>query len=99
MSNLNSCKNNFNIFKQWKNEEHIDAHKGEGGMKQYPPPPPRQIVNKNTIKAKLGDPALAPAPRQTHELPPPLDFQPMCIDGRALFQMCNGPEAVILKVK
>ena len=58
MSNLNSCKNNFNIFKQWKNEEPIDAHMGEGEMKQYPPTPsgPRQIVNKNAIKAKLEDP-------------------------------------------
>ena len=48
MSILNSCKNNFNIFKQWKNEEPIDAHMGEGGMKQYPPPfrPPGKLLAK-----------------------------------------------------
>ena len=52
--------------------EGIDAHRGEGGMKQHPP---RQIfkklVNKNAIKPKIGGPTLAIFPEN---LDPPWDF-------------------------
>ena len=71
---------------------------GEGGMKQHPP---RQIfkklVNKNAIKRKIGVPPwqfflkpLTPPQEfwQKHPVPPPLDFQPVCIYVLGLHWLC-----------
>ncbi len=73
----------------------IDAHRGggeggEGGGKiQYPPQANfKTLVNKNAIKPEKGGPHQANFPEsldpprdfgKKHQVPPPLDFQPMCI--------------------
>ncbi len=71
----------------------IDAHRGGGvrGCGGDETAPPRQIfeklVNKNAIKPKIGGPPQAIFPEsldppeflQKHPVPPPLDFQPVCI--------------------
>jgi hypothetical protein len=53
-------------------------------MKQTPRQIFKKLVNKNAIKAKIRDTAWqffrkALTPREKSELPPPLDFQPVCI--------------------
>ena len=68
---------------------HIDAHRGggRGGVNKYPPQANfKTLVNKNAIKPEIGGQAIFPEsldpPRdfgKKHQVPPPLDFQPVCI--------------------
>ncbi len=70
---------------------YIDAHRKRGeGKGKYRTPPPANfqiLVNKNAIKPEIGGPlwqfflkALTPTKGfwQTLQVPPPLDFQPVC---------------------
>jgi hypothetical protein len=66
---------------------HVDAHRGVREYNKGPLPPvkfSKKLVNKNAIKPKVGGSSSnfvqkAVTLKQKSEVPPPLDFQSVCI--------------------